>query len=311
MSKIAAYDLAYVRFSAPDIDLSRRFLEAFGLETVEQTASAIYSRCTDAGPRCHILEVGEPGFLGSGFLVKSAEMLEEAATLEGASAVEPTGEPGGGYRVRLRDPEGYIVDLLHGVEILPELSIDPHPVNTARGRERKDGDFYRRPPGPARVKRLGHFVTSTTDVLRTRSWYRETLGLLGSDDIHVDDDKENIIATFNRLERGGEYVDHHVFMTHKSPETGFNHVGFEAQDADDMFFGGAALTEQGFKHHWGPGRHLLGSQMFNQWESPWGLIYEHWTDSDVMNEDSPFGLVPASEALTPQWGTKNKVEIND
>ena len=39
------------------------------------------------------------------------------------------------------------------------------------------------------------------------------------------------------------------------------------------------------RHVWGIGRHLLGGQIFDYWKSPFGLIHEHWTDTDLFNED--------------------------
>ncbi len=301
MSKVSVLDLANVRLTVSDLDKSRQFSEAFGLVTVEQTANAVYSRSTDAGSFCHVVTLGEPAFIGAAFHVASVEALQAATTIEGASQIEPTNEPGGGLRVRLHDPDGFQIELLHGVEIMPALHVEKYPVNTAFARERPNGTFYRRPPGAARVKRIGHFVTSTPDVKRTRDWYRETLGLIGTDDVFADAE-DNVIATFNRLPRGKEFVDHHVFMTHKAPAPGLNHFGFEVQDYDDIFFGHFHMKESGLNHRWGTGRHRLGSQVFNQWSDPWGRGYEHWTDTDFLNEDAPFTNVPASEAMKAQWG---------
>ncbi len=309
MQTVPVTQLAFVRLRAPDLDVSRGFAEAFGLVTTEQTPSALYSRGTDAAPRCHIVEAGEPAFLGAGFLVESLEALRDAASIDGASPVEATGEPGGGQRVRLTDPDGFAIDLLFGVEILPAVPVAHHPINSAFARQRADGEFYRRPAGPSQVKRLGHYVTSTPNVKRTRAWYRETLGLIGTDDVYAGQE-DNIIATFNRLARGKDYVDHHVFMTHQGPLVGLNHLGFEVQDYDDIFFGHYHMKEAGLTHRWGIGRHKLGSQVYNQWTDPWGRGYEHWTDTDVVNEDQPLTLVAAADALKSQWGDPPPVKLD-
>ncbi|MET3762260.1 VOC family protein [Sphingomonas sp. UYEF23] len=301
MPAIAVSDLAHVRLRAPDLGQARSFVESFGLVTTEAEAGTVYSRGTDANPRCHIYELGEPAFVGAAFLVESEDILRAAATRDDASAIEPINEPGGGVRVRLHDPDGFAVDLMHGVEILPEIVVDLHPVNSAHARKRPDGNFYRRPPGPSQIKRLGHYVTSTPDVKRIRAWYRETLGLLGTDDIYAGSE-ENIVATFNRLPRGQEYVDHHVFMTHQSPEAGLNHLGFEVQDYDDIFFGHYFMKEAGLTHRTGIGRHRLGSQVYNQWSDPWGRGYEHWTDTDVLNEEYEPAMHPIDVAMKSQWG---------
>ena len=309
MATIVVSDLAHVRLSAPDLDEARGFLEAFGLPTTDIEQGAIYSRGTDANPRCHIVEAGAPAFLGAAFLVESEAALHDAASFDGASAIEPTGEPGGGVRVRLHDPDGFAIDLLHGVEILPALTVDLHPINSAHARTRPDGKFYRRPPGPSQVKRLGHYVTSTPDVKRTREWYRQTLGLLGSDDIYAGKE-DNVIATFNRLARGKQFVDHHVFMTHQAPAPGLNHLGFEVQDYDDIFFGHYHMKDAGLQHRWGIGRHRLGSQVYNQWTDPWGRGYEHWTDSDMLNDEYQPTFVPVDVAMKSQWGEAAPVKLD-
>ena len=301
MAKVAVKDIVNVRFAAPDLEVAERFLRAFGLATADRSAASIFSRGTDEGARCHVVDQGDPRFVGAAFLVESVDDLASATSIEGASAVEPIDEPGGGLRVRLTDPDGFRIELVHGVEVLPAIPVQHHPINTAHARARASGAAYRRPPGPAQVKRLGHFVVSTPDVKRSRAWYRNTLGLLGTDDVFAGD-QDNIIATFNRLARGEDYVDHHVFMAHSGPTAGLNHIGFEVQDYDDIFFGHYFMKEAGFEHRWGVGRHRLGSQVYNQWTDPWGRGYEHWTDSDVLNDTQPLSLVPASEALRTQWG---------
>lgn len=309
MGRFKVQEFLGVRLTAPDLEAAENFLTAFGLATVERTGNALYSRGTDAGICCHIVEKGDPSFIGAAFLVASRSDLEEAARMEGASGIDAVTEPGGGQRVSLRDPDGFRIDLVHGVSYLPALPVERHPVNSAFGRERQDGQFYRRPPGPSRVKRLGHFVISTPDVKRARGWYRETLGLLGTDDVYAGHE-ENIVATFSRLARGEEYVDHHVFMAHHGPEAALNHLGFEVQDYDDIFFGHYFMKEAGLQHRWGVGRHRLGSQVYNQWFDPWGRGYEHWTDTDVLNERYTLAMIPAAEALKSQWGDPPPVKLD-
>lgn len=308
MAELIVSELAYVRMQAPDLELGQEFLDAFGLQPVARTEDALYMRGTDAGPYCHVLTLGEPRFVGAAFILESEEDLQAATNIPEASGIEPNDEPGGGQRVRLKDPNGFDIELLYGIECLPELEVAQYPINTALGRQRHDGALYRRPEGPARIKRLGHFVIGTPNIKATQKWYRETLGLLGTDDVWKDD-QDHIVATFNRLGRGKDYVDHHVFMAHEDVAPSFNHLGFEVQDYDDIFFGHYHMKKLELEHRWGLGRHRLGSQVFNQWTDPWGRGYEHWTDSDMLNEDYELSLVPASEALKSQWGEPQPANV--
>jgi hypothetical protein len=141
----------------------------------------------------------------------------------------------------------------------------------------------------------------TTDVEATTRWYRETLGFIASDDLYAGDPK-NVIGSFYRLDRGADYVDHHVFFCMTGPTNGLNHISFEVQDFDDLMTGHEYLAARDYTHVWGIGRHLLGSQIFDYWKDPWGRVHEHWTDSDVLNADSGSNSVPIHVGLQSQWG---------
>ena len=79
-------------------------------------------------------------------------------------------------------------------------------------------EIQRFPKRPSQVKRIAHVVLTTTDVQGHRKWYRETLGLVRSEDIYQSE-KENIIGSFNRCDRGEAYVDHHVFFCRNGDAT--------------------------------------------------------------------------------------------
>ena len=303
MSVVTVSELAYVRLQAPDLDVAEGFLHDFGLVRATRTESALFMRATDAGTYCHITELGPARLLGFAFHVDSADDLERLARVKNASAIEDSSDPAGGRRVRLLDPNGFTVEALYGAERLAALDVvAPPPLNSAENRLRRVGVPFRRPPGAARVKRLGHVVISSIDLRATLAWYRETLGFLASDDVYLGT-PEHLVASFNRLNRGEEYVDHHVLMAIQGSIADLNHVGFEVQDVDDLLFGDQHLKDTArHEHRWGIGRHLLGSQVFNQWADPWGRVHEHWTDTDMLNAQSPADIVPLSVAFTSQWG---------
>jgi catechol 2,3-dioxygenase-like lactoylglutathione lyase family enzyme len=112
MSIIRVEDIAHVRFAAPDLQAMRAFLEDFGLACFEQDGR-LYAKGGDGRPFLHVTEPGEPGFRGVGFRAERIEDLEVLARAEGV-AVEPLGEPGGGSVVRLRDPDGFTVEVVAG-----------------------------------------------------------------------------------------------------------------------------------------------------------------------------------------------------
>ena len=122
----------------------------------------------------------------------------------------------------------------------------------------------------------------TPDFDRAVQWYRETLGLLPSDEVFRGE-PDHVVGSFNRLDRGAEFVDHHVLYVMRGEKTGLNHISFEVQDFDDVLVGHEHLKASGYRPTWGVGRHALGSQVFDYWFDPWDRVHEHWTDSDRLN----------------------------
>ena len=302
MPVIKVSDIAYGRIRSPDLDQQEDFLTNFGMVRADRTKTALYMRGTDPEHHIHVTELGDPGFISLAFFVDNEGDLEKASKVDGASGIEDIDEPGGGKRVRLTEPHGYPIEIVCGMEMLDPLPVRKNVVNYGLERTRRVGELTRLPKGPSQVKRLGHAVIMTPNLANSVAWYRETLGLISSDDVYVGSE-DNIIATFNRCDRGKEYVDHHVFLNLQGDRAGLNHMAFEVQDMDDVFMGHEHLKEVGkYEHFWGLGRHVLGSQVFDYWADPWGRVHEHWTDSDLLNVQNGSNLLSAEEGLDSQWG---------
>jgi catechol 2,3-dioxygenase-like lactoylglutathione lyase family enzyme len=302
MALIKVTDLAYGRLRSPDLDAQEEYLTHFGMARVERTKTALYMRGTDAPHHIHVTEKGDPGFVGLAYYAASPDDLERVAKAPGASGVEDIDEPGGGKRVRLKEPNGYQIEVVYGIQSLPPIRVERQPLNSGYEPLKRAGDLYRLPKGPARVKRIGHGVMASPKVKETVQWFRDTLGFICSDDVYAGT-KDNIIGSFNRCDRGDEYVDHHVFFCIRNERAGLNHLSFEVQDIDDVFMGHKYLAELGkYEHMWGIGRHLLGSQVYDYWADPWGRVHEHWADTDRLNVKNGSNLLPAEEALISQWG---------
>ena len=300
---IKVTDIAYGRIRSPNLEAQEEFLTDFGMVRAERTRTALYMRGTDPEHHIHVTELGEPGFISLAFNVESEEELDKASRIDGASPIEEMDEPGGGKRVRLAEPNGYTIEIVHGIETLPPIPIPRFALNTgAQGLARK-GELTRIDRGPSHVKRIGHAVMMTPDLRHSVAWVRGTLGLVGSDDVYAGGDENNIILSFNRVDRGKEYVDHHVFLYVHGKKAGLNHMAFEVHDIDDVFMGHEHLRRMNrYEHVWGLGRHVLGSQVFDYWMDPWDRVHEHWTDSDRLNSDTPSNLVAVEEGLDSQWG---------
>ena len=304
MALIKVTDLAYGRLRAPDLDVAEEFLTHFGMVKAERTANALYMRGTDPTHHIHVTEKGDPKFVGFAYYAPSLDDLRQLAKAPGASPVESIDEPGGGKRVRLREPHGYQIEVVHGIKRLPAITVKRQPLNLGKDSLKRAGALMRLPKGGSRVKRIGHGVMAVPDVKETAQWFRENLGFICSDDVYAGS-KDNIIGSFNRCDRGREYVDHHVFFCVRNERAGLNHLSFEVQDIDDVFMGHEYLRQLGkYEHMWGIGRHLLGSQIYDYWADPWGRVHEHWSDTDRLNVKNGSNLLSAEEGLVSQWGER-------
>jgi catechol 2,3-dioxygenase-like lactoylglutathione lyase family enzyme len=301
MIKVA--DITFGRLQSPDLDVAEEFLTDFGMVKVDRTNDRLFMRGTGPDPVIHITHLGDPKFIGLAFRTNNEDDLEKAAKMEGASEIEDLDAPGGGRVVRLTDPHGYSVEIVSGQQPADEIAVPRFKVNDVENHDVRAGVLTRIPPGPSHVQRLGHAVIMTTDIMGGTKWYRDTLGLVASDEVYVEGDKEKVIATFNRIDAGEEFVDHHTFLCVQGEKTGLNHISFQVHDIDDVAMGNAHLkSKEKYDHMWGIGRHVLGSQVFDYWQDPWGRVHEHWTDSDRLNSHNAANIVPAEEGFNSQWG---------
>ena len=303
MAVIKITDIAYGRLRAPDLDVMEEFLTHFGLVKAERTNNALYMRGSDPAHHIHITEKGEPKFLGAAFYARNLDDLKKLAKLPGASGIETMDEPGGGKRVRLKEPNGFQIEVVHGIKNLKQLKVKRVPTNSGEEPLRRAGKLMRPSKGPTPVKKIGHCVMGSPKVKETVRWFRDTLGLVRSDDLYVGT-RDNIIGSFNRADRGNIYVDHHVFFCmNQGPVAGLNHFSFEVPDIDAVFVDHQYLAGLNkYEHMWGVGRHLLGSQVYDYWADPWGRVHEHWADSDRLNVKNGSHFWTPEEGLISQWG---------
>jgi hypothetical protein len=125
--------------------------------------------------------------------------------------------------------------------------------------------------------------------------------LLTSDEIYVGEE-DNSIGAFMRCNRGEQHVDHHTLFLLGAGNSEFNHAAFEVANWDTLMLGHDVLTQQGYEHRWGVGKHLLGSQVFDYWKDPHGFTLEHFTDGDLMNESFGSHKAPVEQLLGSHWG---------
>src|SRR5690606_5713935 len=121
-----------------------------------------------------------------------------ASRREGASPVEDVDEPGGGKRVFLREPNGFKIELIYGMEKLSPIEVEPNTMNWREHHGSRVGEEKRLRKGPSRVKRVGHAVLASPKQQETVKWFSENLGFVNSDNLYGGEDQSNVLATFAR-----------------------------------------------------------------------------------------------------------------
>ncbi len=309
MPVVKVTDLAYCRLQSPNLDEAQEFLTRFGMTVSARTQDRLFMRGTDPQARIHVTHLGPSKCIGLAFHVESEDDLKAASKVAGASGIENVDEPGGGKRVRIQDPMGYQVELITGMKPVEKLHTRRNVLNWGDEKLRRKGELMRLDRGPSQVKRIAHAVYMTPKAMDKVHWYRDTLGLVCSDDVYAGS-PDNIIASFNRCDRGETFVDHHVFLCIEGEKTGLNHISFEVQNFDDVMLGHEHLVGANrYKHVWGIGRHVLGSQIFDYWQDPWGRVHEHWADTDMLNNQAKPNLLAAEVGLSSQWGEPAPAEF--
>lgn len=300
MSITRAWDVAYVRFRAPDLDPMRRFLLDFGMLDVSDHADRVVMRGYGTDPFVHLTERGEAGFAGFGIELRSLDELAVLAAHEGV-AIVPLEAPGGGSVARLTDPDGFVVEAVAGRTAAASIPLAaPVPWNHG-GAYPRQSQVRRVPDAPSHVQRLGHVVLNVSDFRISEAWYKQRFGFITSDEIQPE--PGHGVGAFLRADRGDVPCDHHsLFLLHTPAAAGFIHSAFEVADLDDLMAGHDHLAANGYRHRWGIGRHQLGSQVFDYWHDPIGNEIEHWTDGDQFVAADGSRISSMDELTRVQWG---------
>jgi hypothetical protein len=293
--------LAYLMFERPDLGRAEEFLIDFGLRTVSRDSDMLFLRGTGPAPFCYVIrKAGKARFVGLGLQVNSLAELEALSRLPGASKVGRLSWPGGGQCVRLTDPSGFQVDAVFGQSAAEALPHRPALPFNSFDAPRRVNEGQRPPASPPEIVRLGHVVLELADYQATSAWYTQHFGFIPSDVLVLPDGSPAV--AFMRLNLGDTPADHHTLALAQGFAPRYSHSAYEVVDADAVGMGQRILREKGWKHAWGIGRHILGSQVFDYWQDPFGDKHEHYCDGDLFTADQPTGVHPVSRQAMSQWG---------
>ena len=304
---IKVHDIAWLEFCKPDLAKAQAFAEAFGFTVASRTQDELHLRGVAAGSPCVLIRKGRrTSYVGAAFrAAESADVLRLAETA--GHRVERLSDAIGGIGVTLQDPSGQIVRVVADLDDGPELqgqrthdynfgALDPAGITRTNATQRPL-------PEPALVERLGHVVLQRDRFLENLNWYLEHLGLIVSDFLYYDGQRHRgPVMSFIRCDRGSEPTDHHTLAMTLGPSDRYVHSAYQVCDLDAIGAGSRYLTERGYQHSWGIGRHIQGSQIFDYWRDPDGFLVEHFADGDRFDASMEPGWAPMTASGLAQWG---------
>jgi len=302
--------LAWLEFEKPDLDRAERFYADFGFTVADRTPETLLLRGRWASTACLVVRRGPRArFVGPAFQAAARDDLDRLARGTGGTVTAHWG----GHGVLLRDPSGYPVRVVDGVPdlaALPERA--PLPLNFGNsGSAPVRANATQRPARqPAEIQRLGHVALGTTRFREALDWHLDTLGLIVSDFLYLDGQRDRgPVMAFIRCDLGSVPSDHHTLAMALMPQTGYLHSAYQVADIDEVAASGEYLRERGYRHAWGLGRHIQGSQIFDYWRDPDRLMFEHYTDGDMFDATMEPGWAPMSVSGLAQWGPKATAEF--
>ncbi|KUL81457.1 hypothetical protein ZTR_09858 [Talaromyces verruculosus] len=300
-----------VAYGHPDLEKTHKYLTDFGLVEAIRKDGDVYYRGYGVQPVVYIAkETPVPEFLGVYFEAASLSELEKATKVPGAGAISDF--VAGGKVVTITDPSGIPFHVVFGLEkrdfTPPKEDSQPYnfpaPADDDVQAKPRRGTFHRMTKGIIPVHKLGHcgYVTENFDV--SLDFYCQNFNFKPSDVILGPGD--SVMMVFFHVDLGETYSEHHSFFLAQpggplQPGTP-HHSAFEVNGIDSQFIGHDYLSEQGYKSFWGIGRHIEGSQVFDYWFDLDGFLVEHYTDGDLVNEDTPIGWIARDLKDGNNWG---------
>lgn len=166
---------------------------------------------------------------------------------------------------------------------------------------RQPNDCAANPDEVIKPRSLSHVVYFVPDVKKAESFYQR-LGFV------VTDRFQNL----GPFMRPAGTLDHHtLFMIERQNEhmVGCNHFTFHLGSASEVLQHGWNFVKKGYKSFWGPGRHIMGSNYFWYFNSPFGAVMEVDADMDLHdNTWTPREMAPGADnsqiflfTAAPKW----------
>lgn len=288
---LGVHSIDHFALVVPDLQEEARFLKAFGLE-VQEEQGRLLLRAAGSQQVWGVILAGQRKQLAYVSMACYPEDLEgirqQVAAAGGAFALpHPAGNAQGFW---FRDPEGQLFQVQAAPKnqpdqksAMPDLSI-PSNVRGAPARSKAP---------LSRPTRLSHMALFTSDVTRSLDFHIRALG------VRLADRSGDIIA----FTYGRHGSDHHLLAFLAGGGPGLHHSSWDVPSVEDCGRTNTQLRAAGYERHWGPGRHVLGSNYFNYAKDRFGQWWEASAHIDFIEKDAQWTVANfADEDSLYLWG---------
>ena len=148
--------------------------------------------------------------------------------------------------------------------------------------------------------RLQHVVVASQRFPEMMAFYRDTLGFLVSDTVHVDDGKGGLGAVNVCFLRADP--EHHSFAVFRAPRSQSDHFALDVPSWDDIRRWADRFAEHEVAIWWGPGRHGAGNNLFFMVKDPDGNNIEISAELETLPKGAPGKRWPAGGKALNLWG---------
>jgi len=286
--------------AVPDLEEQEHFLSAFGLapkrvgeriEVRSQGSDHVWATVTKAETAKKKLQ-----FISLGCYEADFEAIRKQVGEAGGEFTNghPAGPPGGFW---FRDPHGVLLQVRVAEKTMPDGKAPMGDLNVpvnVRGAPARSAARM------AHATRLSHMAMFTPSLDRSLDFYTRALGM------RIADRAGDIIA-FTFARHGS---DHHMLAFATGPAAGLHHSSWDVPTIEDLGLANTQLRKAGYNIHWGPGRHVLGSNYFNYTADKWGQIWENSCHIDYIEKDAKWEVANyADEDAFYLWGPDAPPEL--
>lgn len=280
----------YAIFASNDLDTCARCLDDYGLFKVERSASGIVYEAQDgtgvivrkpSDTSLPAAKAGDPNLRELRYGVADKATLE-AIGVELSKDREVKALQDG--VIRSTDDDGYPISFHLSVR----RKIDPprHGANVpGQSPGRPINEIAAVDGEQPKACTLSHIVMFTADKVRAEKFYTQRLGFRVTD----------AFTDLGPFMRPAGTADHHTLFLIEAPLIGLQHFTFHFATVGEQLKAGWGFANKGYRSAWGPGRHVLGSNYFWYFASPFGGLIEFDADMDRHDDNWTPRYVPAGE----------------